>query len=270
MRIDLHLHSTASDGAFPPREVVRRARSGGLDLIALADHDTAAGVPEAMEAAADHLRVVPAIEISAAHDGRDLHILGYGIDPAAPSLREYQERARAARAVRIRSMIERLGELDVRVAFDDVVAAAGPVPGALGRPHLARVLLSAGHVSTLAEAFDRYIGDEGPAYVPTRLLDVPGAIALIRGSGALAVWAHPPQSLLGPALDGFVAAGLQGLEAYRPRTADAELQRLLAEARRHDLLVTGGSDWHGDWHGDLGGFHLARDPLHAFLDRLGL
>lgn len=270
MRIDLHLHSTASDGAFPPAEVMARAARGGLELVALADHDTVAGVGEARSAAGDTLRVIPAIEVSALHRGRDLHILGYGIDPEAPALVEYDARARTAREDRIRAMIERLSELDVAVDFDAVLEEAGPDARSLARPHLARVLWAAGHVGSVGEAFDRFIGDEGPAFVPTDLVDVAEAIALIHEAGGLAVWAHPPLPLLGPALREFVEAGLDGLEVYRPRLPEQDTNRVRNKARHHGLLVTGGSDWHGDWHGPLGGFHLGRHQVEPFLERLGL
>lgn len=268
MAIDLHVHSTASDGACSPADVVRRARAGGLDLIALADHDTTAGVPEAVTAAGSDLQVLPAIEISADHRGRDLHILGYAIDLAAPSLRDYTARAGNARAVRIRAMIDRLAGLDVPIEFDDVVREAGPDVHSLARPHLARVMHASGHVGSVAEAFDRFIGDDGPAYVAARLVDVPGAIRLIHEAGGIAVWAHPPTALIDSLLPAFVAAGLDGIECYRPRATDAELGRLRAAARRHGLVVTGGSDWHGEWHGELGSFRLRTDQLGDFLHRI--
>lgn len=270
MRIDLHLHSTASDGAFPPAEVVARARAGGLDVIAIADHDTVAGVPEARAAADDGPVVVPAIEITAAHGGRDHHILGYFVAPATPALVEYGQRAERARRIRIREMIERLATLDVAVDFDAVVEEAGPHVRSLARPHLARVMRAAGHVGSVAEAFDRFIGDEGPAFVAARLLSVAGAIDLIHRAGGLAVWAHPPLGLLDAELPGFTDAGLDGVECYRPRLPESDLRRVLAAARRHDLLVTGGSDWHGEWHGELGRFHLGRAELGGFLERGGL
>lgn len=270
MRLDLHLHSTASDGAYGPREIVARARAGGLDVIALADHDTTAGIPHALASAGTDVRVVPAIEISAAHAGRDLHVLGYFIDPDAPPLARYVERARGVREQRIREMIERLAALDVPVDFAAVIAEAGPDAGSLARPHLARVLHAAGHVASVSEAFDRYIGDDGPAYVAARLLDVPGAIQLIHDAGGLAVWAHPPASLVDGMLPAFVEAGLDGIECYRPRLPDADLQRLLGHVRRHRLVATGGSDWHGEWHGDLGSFHLRRDQVSDFLELGGL
>jgi 3',5'-nucleoside bisphosphate phosphatase len=270
MRIDLHLHSTASDGAVAPHEVVARARDGGLDVIALADHDTTAGIQGAVASAGTDLRVIPAIEISADHAGRDLHVLGYFVDPAAPALERYVARARGVREERIREMIERLAALDVAVDFEAVLTEAGPDSGALARPHLARVLRAAGHVATVSEAFDRYIGDDGPAYVAARLLDVPGAIQLIHEAGGIAVWAHPPTSLVDAVLPAFVEAGLDGVECYRPRIPEPDLQRLLHRVRRHRLVATGGSDWHGEWHGDLGSFYLQREQVADFLQLGGL
>jgi 3',5'-nucleoside bisphosphate phosphatase len=268
MRIDLHIHSTASDGAFGPAEIVARARAGGLDVIALADHDTTVGIEDARAAAGGDLHVIPAIEISAAHAGRDLHVLGYFVDPAAPPLVDYVQRASGVRQNRIREMIERLASLDVDVDYQAVVAEAGPDAGSLARPHLARALHAAGHVSSVAEAFDRYIGDDGPAFVAARLLDVGGAIRLIHDAGGVAVWAHPPPALVRDALPAFVEAGLDGVECYRPRLQEPELNKLLELTRRHRLVATGGSDWHGDWHGDLGTFHLTREQVGEFL-RLG-
>ena len=271
MKLDLHLHTDASDGALPPSELVARAAAAGLDVIAIADHDTTAGVAPATEAAAGlDIDIIPAIEVSATHRGRDIHVLGYFVDPDAPTLADHTDRARSRRDTRIREMIDRLEELGVPVDYDDVVAEAGPRAQALARPHLARVLWSQGHVGSVAEAFDRYIADDGPAYVAVHALDVAGAISTIHQAGGIAVWAHPPMPLLGGALQEFVDAGLDGIECYRPRVAPPELNRLLNKARQHDLLVTGGSDWHGPWHGDLGTFHLDRDVLSDFLERGGI
>jgi predicted metal-dependent phosphoesterase TrpH len=268
MKLDLHLHSTASDGALGPADVVARARAGGLDVVAIADHDTVAGVPAALAAAGDDVRVVTAIEISATHRERDVHVLGYGIDPDHPIMEDYDARARTAREQRVREMIERLADLDVMVEFDAVRAEAGPDAAALARPHLARVLWAQGHVGSVSEAFDRYIGDEGPAFVPVQLLDVAGAIECIHQAGGLAIWAHPPMPMLGGALREFVEADLDGIECFRPRTTPEELNRLLNKARHHQLLVTGGSDWHGDWHGPLGSFHVDRADVAEFMERL--
>lgn len=269
MKIDLHIHSTASDGSLPPAQVVERAVAGGLDLMAIADHDTAAGVAEAAAAAAGRITVVPAIELSARHRDRDLHILGYFIEPEVPALVAYGERARRGREERIRAMIGRLSSLDVVVDFEAVLEEAGPHGHALARPHLARALVAGGHVGSIPEAFDRYIGDQGPAYIATDFLDVPSAIALIHEAGGLAVWAHPPLPVLG-ALPGFLEAGLDGLECHRPRVGPADLNRLLNKARHHGLLITGGSDWHGEWHGPLGSFHVGRGDVEDLLARGGL
>lgn len=270
MRIDLHVHTNASDGAFAPSEVVMRAESASLDLVAIADHDTTAGVGPARDTAAGlDLRVIPAIEISASHKGRDVHVLGYFVDPEDPGLAEHSAQARERRDARIREMIDHLEELGVRVDYEAVVAEAGPNAQALARPHLARVLWNQGHVSSVAEAFDRYIADDGPAYVPVDALDVAGAIERIHQADGLAVWAHPPVTLLDGTLRAFVDAGLDGIECYRPRVAPPELNRLLNKARQHDLVVTGGSDWHGDWHGDLGSFHVDEDVVADFLARVG-
>lgn len=216
------------------------------------------------------IMVVPAIEISATHAGQDVHVLGYFVDHTAHALIDYSERARVIREDRIRQMIARLAELDMVVDYDAVVEEAGPGASSLARPHLARVMHAAGHVRSVSDAFDRFIGDDGPAFVAARILDVPAAVRLIHEAGGVAVWAHPPLHLLDDALPDFVDAGMDGLECYRPRIQDADLHRLLAEAQRYGLFATGGSDWHGEWHGKLGAFHLTRDHLGELLRRGGL
>jgi 3',5'-nucleoside bisphosphate phosphatase len=250
--------------------VVARARAGGLDVIALTDHDTVGGVAEASAAAAGDVHVIPGIEISASQDARELHVLGYFVDPSAAALVEYTTRASRARQVRIRQMIDRLAALDVAVDYEAVVQEAGPDVDSLARPHLARALHAAGRVGSVAEAFERYIGDDGPAYVAARLVDAASAIAIVHEAGGLAVWAHPPIALLDELMPTLVEAGLDGVECYRPRVADPDLRALRRTAKRHGLLTTGGSDWHGDWHGPLGTFHLGRDAVAAFLERGGL
>lgn len=268
MRVDLHLHTNASDGALPPSEVVSRAAAAGLDVIAIADHDTTAGLAPAADTAARlDIELIPAIEISASHDDRDIHVLGYAVDPADAAITQHSATARRRRAERIHEMIQRLDGLGVSVDYQDVVTEAGPNAQALARPHLARVLWRQGSVASVGEAFDRYLADNGPAYVPVHALDVFGAIDRIHHAGGLAVWAHPPMQLLDGALETFVDAGLDGIECYRPRVSPPDLDRLLARARQHELLVTGGSDWHGHWHGELGTFHVDAHAVTEFLDR---
>jgi 3',5'-nucleoside bisphosphate phosphatase len=270
MRVDLHMHSTASDGSLSPGAVADAARAGGLDVIALADHDTASGVAEAQAAAVGAVHVIPAIEMSTLHNGSELHILGYFIDPRAPRLLEYAGSAGTRREERMRGMIALLGSIGVAVDYGDVLRGADTRTRSIGRPHLARALVERGHVSTMSEAFDRYIGDGGPAYMPVRLLSSEDAIALIHEVGGVAIWAHPRPDAFDAELHRLVGYGLDGVECFRPRCPPAEAMRLDAVSREFGLLVTGGSDWHGAWHGRLGDFAVGRDEVGAFLDRGGI
>ena len=269
MRIDLHLHSTASDGTLSPAELVDAAVAAHLDLIALSDHDTVGGVPGAMEAAQGlPVEVIPALEVSSTWGDREIHILGYDVDPAEARLARHTVRAAELRADRIRKMTVLLEGQGVHVALDAVVEAAGPEAYALGRPHLARALVAAGYVGSVPEAFDRYIGDAHPAFLPTRLVTPDEAVGLIRDAGGTAVWAHPPQDLVDELLPALVRAGLRGLEVYRPRTGSDRMLRLENVARTSGLIRTGGSDWHGaEINGPLGTFWVTEEEVGGFLDQ---
>lgn len=270
MRIDLHLHSTASDGDLSPADLVHAASAAALDVIALTDHDTAAGVRDAQLAGGDRPRVIPGIEVSGSGDGGELHFLGYYIDPCHPALARYGRHARARREDRIREMIRRLNTHGVAVEYDEVLAAAGPATAALGRPHLARALLSRGVVRTFGEAFSRFLADDRPAYVPVDLLAPADAIALIHAAGGIAVWAHPPLGDVEQAARRHADTGLDGIECFRPRITSTGAERLARIARSLGLVVTGGSDWHGLSHGDLGDFHLRREDVADLLALGGL
>lgn len=270
MRIDLHIHSTASDGSLSPARVVAAARQGRLHIIALADHDTIGGIREAEAAAAGSVHLIPALELSTHHEGGELHMLGYFVDHANATLVRFSARAGNRREERMREMIDRLGSVGVHVAYEDVLAAAGRRPDSVGRPHLARALVQRGHVATVSDAFDRFIGDDGPAFVPTRLINPAEAIELIHAAGGVAVWAHPRPDLLEPELPRMVDWGLDGVECFRPRVAVADADRMARLAARHGLFATGGSDWHGEWHGPLGDFAVERDDVAAFLEIGGI
>jgi 3',5'-nucleoside bisphosphate phosphatase len=272
MRLDLHIHSTASDGAFSPGEVVRAAVAGRLDVIALSDHDTTAGIRAATEAGEGlPLQVIPAIEASSTREGREFHFLGYFVDPHAPELVAHEGRAIRLRHDRIARMVTLLGKEGIDVDFDAVLEEAGPERSSLGRPHLARALVTAGHVASVPEAFDRYIGDSHRAFIPTELLTPAEAIALILGAGGIPVWAHPPGDAVEPLLPELVAAGLRGLEVYRPRSHPQQVARLEKFARSHDLLLTGGSDWHTPDSGSvLGDFAVTGEDIRAFLHEAGM
>lgn len=270
MRLDLHLHSTASDGALEPPAVVAAAIAGRLDMVALTDHDTVAGLPAAMAAATGlgRIEVIPGVELSTTQNGRELHILGYDIDSGSPELLSFSREAASRRQDRMADMVARLGELGIRVDYEAVVRLAGSEAN-VGRPHLARVLVEGGHVRSFAEAFDRFIGDRGPAFFPVQLLTPADAVGIIHRAGGVAVWAHPPLDLFQAELSRLAAEGLDGVEAYRPRSPASETAILLAGAAASSLLVTGGSDWHGEWSGALGDFALTADDLSDFLTLRG-
>jgi len=245
-RVDLHIHSTASDGALTPSEVVRLAQGHDLSVIALTDHDTLGGVAEAQQAAMHTgLEIVAGLEINSEGEWGDLHFLGYYVDPENESLREKLQAIRDTRVNRARAMLDRLATMGMPLKWEEVRASAAG--DSIGRPHVAQALLKQGYVETLPEAFVRFIGNDGPAYVPRLRLTPPEVIQAIRQAGGVPVIAHP--GLTGPeAVDRipeFVAYGLGGVEVYYPQHPPETVNRLLALCREHKLLATGGSDFHG-------------------------
>jgi 3',5'-nucleoside bisphosphate phosphatase len=271
MDVDLHIHSTVSDGVSTPEEVVEAALAGRLDAIALTDHDAVAGVARAREAVAGRrLEVIAGIEVSTTTNGSELHILGYFVDPDHPKLKAYEGSAGVRRDERMREMVERLEGLGVEVSFEDVVKAAGEDRGNLGRPHLARALVDAGVVATVPEAFERFIGNEHPAYVPTRLLTPEQGIALILEAGGIPIWAHPRDDELDRFLQDLVECGLRGIEVYRPRTPHYRVAALERRAHSLGILVSGGSDWHGPDDGSLGDFRVGSDEIRGLLAAGGM
>lgn len=253
MRIDLHAHSSASDGTDSPAEVMCRAAEAGLDVVALTDHDTVAGWSEATHALPPGLTLVPGAEISCALqlDGRQLsvHLLAYLFDPAAEPLATERELIRTDRTRRAEVMVDRLVELGAPVTWERVQQIAAG--GAIGRPHVARALVEAGVVADVASAFtDEWIGDDGPAYVAKRSLDPVEAVQLVNAAGGVAVLAHPGAASRGGCLDDAVIevmadAGMAGLEVDHPDHDQATRERLAALAARLRLLATGSSDDHG-------------------------
>jgi hypothetical protein len=268
MRADLHIHTTASDGAWTPAEVVEGALTGRLDVVAVSDHDTTSGVPAALQSAeGSTLRVIPAVELSTSGKGREIHILAYFVDLDSEALKRHEERARTARLRRMETMIARLRTAGVKVEMDAVLAARGGEAGVVGRPHLAQALVAAGYVSSVGEAFDRYIGDGHAAFEPTALLDPVQGVDLAQRMGGVAVWAHPPGDLLTTLLPDLVDAGLRGIETYRPQSLPGHVRRLEGVARAAGLLTTGGSDWHSlDRNGPLGAFSMPGDRLAPLME----
>lgn len=267
MRLDLHIHSTASDGSCPPEDVVDRALAGGLDVIALADHDTTAGVgPASVAAAGRPIQVVPAIELSSTFEGAEVHILGYFVDPSSPSMQTHRTRGRQRREARMREMVDRLALQGVGLRYEQLLAQLGGGDVAPARPHLARALVEAGYAVSVPDAFARLIGNDSPAYVPTRITTPREAVESVLTSGGLPVWAHPEAEMIPRLLDDLTAAGLAGLEAYRPWAPPGHVQHLEELARARGLFVTGGSDWHGPEGGrEVGDFFVTADEIPGFL-----
>lgn len=272
MRLDLHIHTNASDGAWPPQKVVSGAVHGGLDVIAIADHDTVAAVAAAQAAGSDrNLQVIPAIEVSSTWEGRDIHVLGYFVNPGSSAIVDHGRRAVKLRRERMKEMLTRLARQGVEVTYAEVEAAAGPDVVNLGRPHLAQALVAAGHVTSVSDAFNTLIGDQHSAFVPTRLLDPMQAVALVLDAGGIPVWAHPPGDLLDPLLPSLVRSGLRGLEVYRPANNRTDVVRLEGICRSTGLLMSGGSDWHSPESGAvLGAFHVTADEVEKLLAAGGM
>lgn len=266
MRVDLHLHSNASDGALGADALVREAHAGGLHVIALTDHDTTAGVGAAQKAAVGMIHVVPGIEISTTHQGHELHMLGYYIDPDNAGLRGHEGAAIERRFDRMVAILDSLRLAGVDVSIDAVRAAAGDAR-VIARPHLARILVERGHANNFADAFDRWIGDACPAYHAINLVTPREAIDRIHDAGGIASWAHPDTGILQRDIAQFANWGIDAIECFRPRSTIKECEALEATANRFGLMATGGSDWHGHWSGKLGTFSLGREELAAFLDR---
>ena len=249
MRIDLHSHSTASDGTDPPAEVMRRARGAGLDVIALTDHDTLAGHDEARRALPPGLTLVPGMELSCRLDGHSVHLLAYYADPAHAGLAEQLHAITTDRLRRGRDMVAKLRELGVDVTWEQVAAIAGD--GVVGRPHIARAMVAAGAIASPAQAFTpEWIGAGGRAYVSRYALDPERAIRLVASAGGVTVLAHPGAPTRGwaigdEAVGRLAKAGLGGLEVAHPDHDHAQRLRLAALAAALGLVASGGSDDHG-------------------------
>ena len=250
-RVDLHTHSTASDGLLSPATLVREAHRRGLGAIALTDHDTVAGLPEAVqEGAALGIEVVPGLELGSdvqRPDGRrrEVHVLGYFVDATSTDLLDSLAVLVARRRDRTARMVARLNDLGIPLAVEDVFAQAGT--GTVGRPHVARVLVALGAAADIADAFDRYLAAGRPAYVPRHAFTPEDAVGLVLAAGGVPVLAHP---LTTGDPDGIVArlipVGLAGVEVYYGEYDSATHAALRALADRHALIPTGGSDFHGE------------------------
>ncbi|MEQ1832912.1 MAG: PHP domain-containing protein [Candidatus Eisenbacteria bacterium] len=245
-RLELHAHTHFSDGQLSPGALVELALDRGVNVLAVTDHDSVDGIAPAIAAAGTRLEVVPGIEISSALEGHDLHILGYFFDPSSAALRERLVSFREERRQRALAIIARLAELGVPVSADEVFESAGP--GVVGRPHVAHALLRAGHVMTMEQAFQKYLGLRGEAYVPRPEFASAEAIRAVRDAGGVAVLAHPG-TLATRIVEQLCEAGLGGVEVWHPQHGSAAQRRWYETAKALGLVPSGGSDFHGPHRG---------------------
>ena len=247
--IDLHTHTIASDGEFEPAVLVERARNVGIRILSVTDHDTMAGIAEAAHAAAAHgMEFLPGIEITAVEDRRDVHMLAYFLDPEPPGLGPFLKNQQADRSRRARIMSEKLATFGVPINIEDTVTTAEVSGRAVTRPTLAKALLDAGHVSSVREAFDRWLADGRAAYVPRTGATPEEVVRLVARAGGVSALAHPGLLRKDELVAKLAQAGLGAIEAYHSGHDASSEAHYLRLAARYQLAVCGGSDFHGDGH----------------------
>jgi 3',5'-nucleoside bisphosphate phosphatase len=242
-RVDLHIHTTASDGTYTPAEVVDLACRSGLSALAVTDHDILDAIGPARTAAAGRLEVIAGVEISAEFRGKELHLLGYFFDPDDAALNKALADSRRQRSERFQEMVERLRHQGVPLEDEAWPSTRGTI--ALGRRHLAEMLVKAGRAGNVRQAFFRYLGDHGRVAVPKRNMPVAEAISLIRAAGGVASWAHPSSDCTKTSLQELRDLGMQAVETDFPSCRPGRRHELRALAGRLNLAITGGSDCHG-------------------------
>ncbi|WP_347490913.1 PHP domain-containing protein [Desulfoscipio sp. XC116] len=264
MFADLHIHTTSSDGASTPEEVVRMAAHAKLRAVAITDHDTMEGIrPARLEAASQGIDILDGVELSTESDGFEVHILAYCIDPENTGFQEHLTVFRNARLIRAQKIVAKLQHMGIDISFQQVLKLAGP--GSVGRPHIAQALLTIGKTNNITEAFEHYIGVGKPAYEPRLKYHSAEMVKLVRELGGVPVLAHPGISCGEDLIISLIDAGLQGLEVYHPKHSRAMEDYYLRLCRTYGLAATGGSDFHGPGvtgHGRLG---EARVPYAAVL-----
>ena len=248
--IDLHLHTTASDGVMSPSEIVRYAKTKGLQAFAITDHDTIEGLEEGLsEGKRIDFEVIPGIEISAEHSPGSMHLLGFFLDIHHPLLNERLEYLQKARAERNPKIVEKLNRLGIELTYEEVLKASGG--GQVGRPHFAQVLMEKNYVRTFQEAFDRFLKKGAPAYADKFRFTAKEALHFINEAKGVAVLAHPNTlnmngySELENLILRLIEEGLKGIEVYYPEHSPLEVARYKTLAERYSLLITGGTDYHG-------------------------
>ena len=246
--IDLHLHTTESDGRLSPRALVDRAAGAGVSVLAATDHDTTAGVAEVKHQAAVYgIEAVSGIEITAVDDGADIHVLGYFVDTANEALQAFLARQRAQRVDRVRALGERLAQLGMPVDVESLIEEGTEHPArSIGRPQVARALVVAGHAANIREAFDRWLGQGKPAFVARAGAGSENVIKVLHEAGGLASLAHPGRAVPDARVMALGRQGLDALEAFHPGHDEPMARHYIELAASLGLLLTGGSDFHGN------------------------
>ncbi len=255
--VDMHTHTTASDGMSTPSELVLSALKAGLAGLAITDHDTVAGIPEAMEAGkACHMQVIPGVEISTVHEGIDIHVLGYWIHTADPLFLQRLKDLRGVRNRRNQMILQKLEDLGVPVTMEELKASLQAKKGkgeTIGRPHIAEVMVQKGYVKHIREAFDLYLASGSRAYVNLQRITPETAIQWIHEAGGAAVLAHPGLYRKDEMIDRLIKNGLDGIEAYHSDHSTEDEARYARMAAKNSLIATAGSDYHGERNGQI--FH---------------
>lgn len=265
-RIDLHTHTSFSDGSLSPTALISLATQQGIDVLAITDHDTTEGLPEALEATKDlSLELIPAIELSSQFQNREMHILGYFINLNDPQFQTRLKTLRSTRIERIVSILERLHSLGIDIPLEDVQKASET--GTIGRPHIAQVLIAKNFVKNIKEAFEKFLGSRGKAYVQRPVPEAQEIIEWITDAGGIPILAHPywegfNKEDSAKACQTLVDQGLQGLEVFYGTFSARHISFNLGLARRFDLLMTGGSDFHGTLKPDIA-LGKGRGSLHV-------
>lgn len=260
-RLDLHMHSTRSDGRYAPDEVLDLCVQGGLDVVAITDHDLSTDIRPGTHTFGSHqLCVIAGAEISGVHAGREYHLLVYFPGDVPDSFRTFCGDRVRERAVRYQTAVDRIDLPGLVHADDDAIRGER----ALTRHHLARALVDAGHANNVRDAFRRF-ADHDHGHVERVTLPFVDAIRIAREAGGITSWAHPPRQAIKDHLEAFVAAGLQGLEGVRPGLNSRDRKKLSKAAKKHGLFITGGSDWHGWQDERLGLFYVPHRELERFL-----
>lgn len=243
--VDLHLHTTASDGTLAPRDLVRLAARRGVTVLAITDHDSTEGLPEAMDEARAHagMTIVPGLEINCDVERGEVHVLGYCVDWHAEWFQAFLTEQRRERAARVERICARLAELGLPVTPDEVFEIVKE--GSPGRPHVAQAMVNRGYVKSIKEAFARYLRADGPAHVPRKRLTPAEAVAIIRRARGVPVFAHPGLGDHDGLIPDLVAAGLMGIECWYHEHSASQKAKYLGLCRQHGLVATGGSDYHG-------------------------